>query len=187
MPSRIVLFFLLGLFTVLASPGATAEESIGSRFILKNQNGEFVTDAHFQDHFMLVAFGYSFCPDICPTALNTIGTTLDILGADGDQIIPVFISVDPERDTPAQLRDFVPNFHPRMVGLTGSAEMIARVAKGYKVRYEKIPAADNDPNAYTIDHTASIFLMSPTGTFLVKFTHNMDPEAMAERIQDFLQ
>lgn len=170
---------------VLAFTPKTMAEGIGSRFILQDHDGKFVQDASFQGGFMLITFGYSFCPDICPTALSTMGTAMDGLGEKAQHVIPIFITVDPERDTVRQLHDYVPNFHPRLVGLTGSKEMIDRVAQGYKVRYEKVESEDKDPGAYTIDHTASIFLMGPNGQFLVKFIHNMDPDAMAKRILDF--
>ena len=163
----------------------TKDTPIGARFILYDQNGRTVTDRDFHEKFMLVSFGYTFCPDICPTALATMAAALDELGGDAEKITPVFISVDPERDTPERLRDYVPHFHPRLVGLTGPPGMIARVADGYRVKYVKVPAPNGDPEDYTLDHTASIYLMAPGGKFLVKFTYAIDPDEMAARIRDF--
>ena len=187
--NRIFTCLVLALLLSFSGISKAAAEGapIGARFILTDHQGQIRTDRDFLDSYVLLAFGYTFCPDICPTALSTMGTALDAVGEGSEKIIPAFISVDPERDTTARLREFVPNFHPRMIGLTGQAAMIARTAKGYRAIYNKVPDPGGDPEFYTIDHTASIFLMAPGGKFLVKFAHAMDPEKMAERIRDFLK
>jgi len=183
-----------GLIVVLSMPApghaqdtAATAAALGSRFILVDQNGTAVTDKDFSNTFTLVAFGYTFCPDVCPTALAGMAAALDALGDEAKKVQPIFITIDPERDTPERLRDYVSNFYPRLIGLSGSPAMIARVAAGYHVKYKKVPAPDGDPEDYTLDHTASIFLMGPHGDFKAKFPHAMDPEAMARRIHEFLQ
>lgn len=187
--AKTALYFIAGFTLMLVAIGTShADEAapVGSRFILNNHNGKIVMDRDFQGSFMLVAFGYTYCPDICPTALSNMAAALDELGDRARQIVPIFISVDPERDTPARLREYVPHFHPRLVGLSGPAGMIDRVTSGYRAIYKKVPSTDGDPKNYTIDHTASIYLMAPDGKFLVKFAHAMNPGEMANRIRDFI-
>jgi protein SCO1/2 len=107
--------------------------TIGGPFHLTDQSGRAVSEADFAGRFMLIYFGFSNCPDVCPTELQTMGNAMDALGSDSGRVVPIFITVDPERDTPEQLKSYVAAFHPKMVGLTGSAEEIAAVAKAYKV------------------------------------------------------
>ncbi len=131
-------------------------------------------------------FGYTYCPDICPTSLSTVAEALDLLGEKGAEVVPLFITVDPGRDTARRLGEYVGHFHPRLVGLTGTSGMIARLAKGYGVTYEKVREPDMAADEYMMDHTASVFLMGRDGRFRVKFLHGIQPEAMADRIRDFL-
>ncbi|MCP5366945.1 MAG: SCO family protein [Hyphomicrobiales bacterium] len=176
--------FIAGLCAAAASPAGAAAP--GGRFILWDKSHQAVTDQDFRGRFMLVFFGYTFCPDICPTSLNTIAEAMELLGKDAQQVVPIFISVDPARDTVEHLRDYVDAFDSRIVGLTGTPEMIARVAAAYKVTYTKVKEAGTEDDNYTIDHTASVFLMGPDGKFLVKFLHGITPEDLAKRIRDFL-
>ena len=165
-------------------PKATSSSSIpiGGAFTLIDHNGKTVTDADFRGRYMLAYFGYTFCPDVCPTALQTITEAMDLLGAKADKVQPVFISVDPERDTPKVLKSFMENFHPRMIGLTGSSEQVAAVAKVYRLYYAK--ASDEDD--YLIDHQAFIYLMGPDGKIITYFPHEIAPDAIATKVRKHL-
>jgi len=160
--------------------------TIGGRFMLKDHNGKIVTDQDFQGRFLLITFGYTYCPDVCPTNLVNMSNALDALGERASKIAPIFITVDPERDTAERLHDYVANFDERLIGLTGPQAMVDNVTKRYKVVSIKHHPKNWDQGEYLIDHTASIFLMSPKNEFLVKFAHGMPPEEMAKRIADFL-
>jgi cytochrome oxidase Cu insertion factor (SCO1/SenC/PrrC family) len=180
--SLLVLLLLIGL----TMPDSARSASIGGRFVMQDHNGKFVTDSDYKGQLKLITFGYTFCPDVCPTALTTMATAIDALGEAGEGVLPIFITVDPARDTSVRLKDFVDHFHPRLVGLTGSDAMLKRLAASYKVVYKLSKPDGADQESYLVDHTASIFLMGPEGEFLVKFMYGMDPAAMAERIKDFL-
>lgn len=180
--------FVLLAMLALAQPLRAQEESpIDGRFMLLNHFGEIVTDRDFGDHYLLVYFGYTFCPDICPTSLNIISQTMQLLGKDAERIQPLFITVDPERDTPEVLRNYVGYFHPRLIGLTGSPELVARAAANYRVRYEKVVIPGLPADQYQMDHSAGVFLLDPNGRFLVKFAHGFPPPQMTKRIQDFVK
>jgi len=188
--SLIFAFALLLACTVLSLPAsaqdAGAQSTIGGRFMLEDHNNQIVTDQDFQGRFMLITFGYTYCPDICPTNLVNMSDALDDLGERADKIVPLFVSVDPDRDTAARLRDYVAHFDERIIGLTGPQPMIDSISKRYKVVSEIHRPKDWDQEDYIVDHTASIFLMAPDGTFLVKFAHGMPPKDMAKRIGEFL-
>lgn len=173
----------------LASQAQDPERSatIGGRFMLKDHNGQIVTDQDYQGRFMLITFGYIYCPDICPTNLVNMGAALDILGTRADQIVPIFVTVDPARDNVPAMRDYIINFDDRLVGLTGPAPMIENISRRYKIVAEIHRPEGWDEDEYTVDHTASMFLMSPDGDFLVKFAHGMPVEDMAKRMGDFLK
>ena len=186
-----VLIFGLFVVTAHAPNVAVAADSkpatVGGRFMLQTHNGDVVTDQEFYGKYMLITFGYTWCPDICPMALSTMSEALEEAGAAAEQVIPIFISVDPKRDTVGRLRDYVDHFHPRLVGLTGPKPMVDKAAERYKVKYEMVPAEDGDPEHYTVDHTASVFLMGPEGRFRVKFMYNIDPEDMGKRIKEIVE
>ncbi len=176
-------FFSIYSGTATAEP---ANAEIGGRFMLKTHTNEIITDQDFHDKFMLITFGYTFCPDVCPTNLVNISNALEFLGDKADKIAPIFITVDPDRDTTYRLRDYLEHFDPRIIGLTGPQAMIDSVKSRYKVISEIHRPKDWSSEDYIVDHTGSIFLMSTDGTFLVKFAHGMDHEAMAKRITDFM-
>jgi protein SCO1 len=162
--------------TVLAS-------AIGGPFRLVDQNGKTVTDADLRGKWSLVYFGYTHCPDACPTALNDISIALDELGPKRDAVQPVFITVDPERDTPAVLKDYVTSFDAPILALSGSADEIARAAKAYRVYYAKHSEPGGD---YSMDHSSVIYVMDPEGRFTASFTHESTPEEIAERLKKLL-
>lgn len=160
---------------------------VGGPFTLVNQDGKQVTEKDFLGGYMLVFFGYTYCPDVCPTVLSDIATVLDMLGEEkAAKITPVFISVDPARDTPDHLAEYVKFFHPRTVGLTGTEEQIKAVAREYRVYYRKNEAKGDDPQDYLVDHTAIIYLMGPDGKLVTHFSHGTEPKAMAERLGKLL-
>lgn len=187
MPRSLPLVLLL-LLLALSPLTVTGQEvsPINGRFLLMNHYGEMVTDRDFGNRYQLIYFGYTFCPDVCPSALLEITRALELLGDDAARIQPLFISVDPERDTPQILRDYVAYFHPSIVGLTGSPELIARTAANFRVSYEKVLVPGMPPDQYQMDHSAGVFLLAPDGRFLVKFAHGMPAKDMAARIRDFL-
>ena len=163
----------------------TGAASIGGKFELVDQNGQTRTDSEFRGKLMLIYFGYAFCPDACPTALQAMTLALNRLGPAGDSVVPIFITVDPERDTPEQLKRYAENFHPRLIALTGSADQVAAAATAYRVYYAK----QKDPNVtggYLMDHTSIIYLMGRDGRYLSHFTHATSPEAMAAEIEKSL-
>ena len=161
---------------------------IGGPFNLVNQDGVNVSETDFMGRYMLIYFGYTYCPDVCPTGLTEMSNTLDMLGADAEKIVPIFISVDPARDTPDQLREYASYFHPRLIGMTGTPEQVASVAKAYRVYFAKVESkdADADPDDYSVDHSAVTYLMDPNGEFTQHFSHGTDAETMAKRIKEIL-
>ena len=140
-----------------------SREPIGGAFALIDQNGKRRTDADFHGKFMLVYFGFTYCPDVCPTDLQQMGLAVDRLGAAGDAVQPIFITVDPERDTPEHLKDYVANFHSRFIGLTGDAPAIHEAARVYRAYYAKVELGKSD---YTVDHSSFIYLMGRDGEYL---------------------
>lgn len=197
LPLLILTGFLIGALAALALFPAARERllpsgmqsvgkvMIGGPFTLTDQTGKRVTDKDYRGKFMLIYFGFTFCPDVCPTALQVMSAALDKLGPKADRFVPILITVDPERDTPAQLALYVPSFHPRMVGLTGSAAEIEAVTKAYRVYARKV----EDPKStagYTMDHSSIIYVMGPDGEYRTHFTHTTNVDAMADRLGKLL-
>jgi cytochrome oxidase Cu insertion factor (SCO1/SenC/PrrC family) len=167
------------------SPRREGSPSIGGPFTLVNHLGETVTDADFRGHFLLLFFGYTYCPDVCPTTLTAISDALDLLGSDGDKVTPAFVTVDPERDTPEYLKEYLAYFHPRLVGLTGTSDQVAAAAGAYRVYYAKGGKAGIED--YIMDHTSVIYLMDPAGNYLAHFANDTTPEDMASGIGGHLK
>ncbi|HHI82940.1 MAG TPA: SCO family protein, partial [Rhizobiales bacterium] len=136
---------------------------IGGPFSLVDEDGKKVTDKSYAGKYTLVYFGYTFCPDVCPTELQIISAALDQLGSEADRIQPLFITIDPERDTPAVLKEYTANFNPRITGLSGTPEQIAAVAKAYRVYYRKVREKDAAKDDYLMDHSSITYLMGPDG------------------------
>jgi cytochrome oxidase Cu insertion factor (SCO1/SenC/PrrC family) len=153
-------------------------------FALIDHTGKRRTDADFRGKLMIIYFGYSYCPDICPTDLMSISSAIDLLGPAGDAVQPIFITVDPERDTPGHLADYVAAFHPRLVGLTGAPDEIRKVATAYKTYYAKVESADRKD--YVVDHTAFIYLVGKQGQYLGFLPPSTTPERLAEVIRQKL-
>jgi protein SCO1/2 len=174
-------------------PGAQPGESrgagvaaVGGPFRLIDQDGKERTERDFRGQFMLVYFGFAFCPDACPTALQAMTVALNQLGKDADQVVPIFITVDPERDTVAQMKTYAQNFHPRLVALTGSPDRIAEAAKNYRVYYAKQKDPNVTADGYLMDHTSIIYLMGRDGRYLAHYTHNSSPGAIAAEIRKYI-
>ena len=175
-----------GAFGTDESHRASAAPVIGGPFTLTDQHGNTVTDADFRGRYMLVYFGFTYCPDVCPTALATITEAMNRLDEAADRIVPILITVDPERDTPEQLKMYASHFSPRLVALTGTPEQIAAVAKAYRIYYAKAAPQDADDDAYTMDHSAITYLMDPDGAYLRHFNHATTADEMAERLREIV-
>ena len=158
---------------------------VGGPFTLTDQGGARRSLAHFRGKLVLLYFGFTYCPDVCPTDLMTVGNLVRSLGAAGEQVQPVFVTLDPERDKPEALRAYVASFHPRFVALTGSESEVRRVASSYKVYFEKVkpPGA----STYLIDHTAYVFLLDREGKFLTLFPPGTPQERMAVMVRQHLK
>ncbi len=158
---------------------------IGGPFELVMHDGAPVTNETFKGELMLIYFGFTFCPDVCPTELQIMSSALDLVGDDAGQVRPILISIDPERDTVEAMAQYVSNFHPRMTGLTGTPEQIANAASAYRVYYERVvdPASNA---AYTMDHSSIVYLMGKDGEFITHFGPGTRPEKMAETIRSVL-
>ncbi len=161
---------------------------IGEAFSLVDGQGDPVTQETLKGRFLLVYFGYTSCPDICPTKLFTMTNALDTLEASAPeraaQVTPVFITLDPKRDTPERMGEYIRHFHPRFIALSGSAEEIAAAAKAYKIYYREV--STDDGLDYVLDHTSYIFLMGPDGKYIAHFNTTLDSEQLAEQLTDLV-
>jgi protein SCO1 len=193
--SRIMLLlaaFLGGLFLFFGaiifvtgrapSPIGQAAAAVGGPFHLEDQNGKSVSDADMKGHPFLVFFGFTHCPDICPTALFEISQIMRALGPDADRTGALFITVDPERDTPAVMKDYLSNFDPHLRGLTGDQASINAAIKAYRVYAKKVPLENGN---YTMDHTAVVYLMDRDGHFVAPFNVSRTPEAGAAYLRRY--
>ncbi|MGI9389357.1 MAG: SCO family protein [Boseongicola sp.] len=161
---------------------SSAEADIRSMFSLIDHTGRDVTESDYSDQWQLVFFGFTYCPDICPTTLDYVGTTLDLLGPAAGHVAPLFISVDPERDTAEIMAEYVAAFHPLIIGLTGSPEQIAAVAEEFKVYYARLED-EAAPDGYLMAHSGYLFLMRPDGSFEAVFRESgQEPERFAKEI-----
>ncbi len=160
--------------------GSVAGGNIGGPFELMDHRGQMVTDAQVLDQPALVYFGYTFCPDVCPMDVARNVVAVEILADAGLTVKPVFITIDPARDTVDYLADFVANNHPEMVGLTGAAEQIAKAARAYKVYYRKQPSEDED--YYLMDHSSFSYFMVPDVGFVDFLRSDLPPEVVADRL-----
>lgn len=161
----------------------TGEADIRSEFSLTDQTGHQVTQADYSDRWQMVFFGFTNCPDICPTTLAYMASVLDLLGDEADQVAPIFITVDPARDTVPVMAEYVSNFHPNLIGLTGTEEQIAEVARNFRTWYERTED-ESAPDGYFMAHGGYIYLMRPNGAFEGVYQEaNQPPEALAQEIR----
>ncbi|OAF12805.1 SCO family protein [Bradyrhizobium neotropicale] len=174
----LVVFWAMGGVSKVAQPAA-----IGGPFQLTDQHGKTVTDRSLKGKPTLIFFGYTHCPDVCPTSLFEISEVLRAMGKDADKVNAYFISVDPERDTQAAMKDYLSSFDPHLEGLSGDPADIAKVLTSYRVYAKKVPAKDGD---YTMDHTALIYLMDRDGHFVSPFNLKRSPEEAAADLKRYL-
>jgi cytochrome oxidase Cu insertion factor (SCO1/SenC/PrrC family) len=167
-----------------ASGSPLAGAAIGGPFSLVDHNGKAVTEKDYAGNYKLVFFGFTSCPDVCPAGLEKMSAALKTLGPKAEEIQPLFITIDPERDTPEVMKEYVAMFHPRLTGLTGSVEQVDAVLAAYKVYAAK--AEGGDPENYLMNHSAYTFLMGPDGQPLTMFGAEDAPGAMAKEILQFL-
>src|SRR3954469_11983684 len=161
------------------------QPGIGGPFALVDQNGKTVTADSLKGKPTLIYFGYTYCPDVCPTSLLLMETAVEKLGADAAKKVNlVFITVDPERDTPELIKGYVTNFGPTFEGLTGTPEQIAQVARAYRVYFQKVPGKDGGP--YLMDHSSIVYLLDRSGRFVTHFTHEAKAETIAGAVQRLL-
>jgi protein SCO1 len=164
--------------------GSLLSAAIGGPFQLIDQNGNTVTNTDLEGKWLLVYFGYTHCPDACPTALNSIALALSSLDAAQKQLVrPVFITIDPERDTAKALKEYVSAFNAPILALTGGAAAIGKAASEYRVYYAKHPEPGGD---YSMDHTSIIYVMDPKGRFTASFGGDDPPEQIATRLKKLL-
>ena len=180
-----LLLFSTVVFLVTGrSPTPAAQQSsVGGPFRLTDHNGKPVTDADMKGRPFLVFFGFTHCPDVCPTALFEISEILRALGPDGDRVRALFVTVDPERDTPEKLRDYLSSFDPRLIGATGDEAAIKAIEKGYRVYAKRVPL---EGGGYTMDHTAIVYLMDKDGRFVAPFNMKRRPAEAAAELRRYL-
>lgn len=174
-----------GGFLWLSSGGRNNPLGIGGPFTLRDGNGQAVTDKDFRGKYMLVYFGYTFCPDVCPTTLNAVADAMDKLGPAASSIQPLFITVDPKRDTPAVVKQYAAAFGPKIEGLTGTPEEIAEVAKEYRVYYAE-HRTGTGPNDYSMDHSSVLYLMGPNGDFVAPVRADQSGEEIAANLKKLM-
>ena len=158
----------------------TGQATVGGPFRLTDQHGKTVSDADFRGRYMLIYFGYSFCPDVCPTTLSIMAQALDQMGADTTRIVPIFITVDPARDTQKVLADYMKAFGPEFIGLTGSDAEIKAVEKEYRVYAVKRPLSNGN---YGMDHSSVIYLMGPAGKMVTFYDEAISPDDLAKDLR----
>lgn len=173
--------------TLVVEGAASGKASIGGDFDLIDTEGNHVTHQDFSQKWLLVYFGFSYCPDICPTGLEAMGDALEQLGADADKIQAVFITIDPERDTQEQMASYMSHFSPRIKGLTGDKSQIEAVAKAYRVYYAKANHPGAPSEHYLMDHSAFIYLMDPSGEFVTHFAHGTSAQKMVEILREYVK
>jgi cytochrome oxidase Cu insertion factor (SCO1/SenC/PrrC family) len=201
MPSRQKLIFALVVLVIAGitalgalwltrslpeGPIGSGTALVGGPFTLTDQNGKRVTDQDFRGKYMLIFFGFTFCPDVCPSELQVMSAALDQMGSEADKIQPVFITIDPARDTPEAMKVYVSNFHPRLIGLSGSEADIAAVAKAYRVYYAKAKGTENQTD-YLMDHSTILYLIGPDGKFVKHFTYGTEAKGLAEALRQAIQ
>ena len=174
----VVVLWLLGGLQKISAPA-----TIGGPFRLTDQNGQIVTEQSLKGKPTLIFFGFTRCPDVCPTSLFELSQVLAAMGPDADQVNAYFVSVDPERDTPASMKDYLSSFDSHLKGLVGTPEATEKIEKAYRVYAKKVPLKDGD---YTMDHTALIYLMDKSGKFISPFNIKRKPEEAAADLKRYL-
>jgi len=181
--TSLLLGLLIMLWALGGVRGVPVPAAIGGPFQLTDQSGTTVTDKSLQGRPSLIFFGFTHCPDVCPTSLFEISEVLRAMGKDADRVNAYFVSVDPERDSKEAMKDYLSSFDPHLKGLTGDPEAIAKMLTAYRVYAKKVPLKDGD---YTTDHTALTYLMDRDGKFVAPFNLNRTPEEAAADLKRYL-
>lgn len=181
-----VLIAALALTTLKPAQMSSGTALIGGPFTMVNDKSEMVTEKTYAGKYMLLFFGFTNCGDVCPAELQVVSAAFTEMGALSDSITPIFVSVDPERDTSKIMGDYVKNFHPRLVGLTGTPEQVAAIARVYHIYYQKVPDPKNSAD-YEMDHSSILYLMGPDGKFIKHFPYTTDAKGLAEGLKKVLQ
>lgn len=189
-PALVLAAFVAGLAVCIAAVmlllpdrPIAQQSAVGGPFKLTDQDGKPVSDQNFRGKPFLVFFGFTHCPDVCPTTLFEVSEVMRKLGPDADKTAALFITVDPERDTPDKLKEYLSSFDPHLRGATGDLDTVAAVAKAYRVYYKKVPTDKGD---YTMDHTAIVYLMDKDGRFVAPFNLRRSPEVAAAELKKYL-
>jgi len=164
---------------------STGTPEIGGEYKLINQDGDAVSNNTYRGKYTLIFFGYTFCPDVCPNTLSIFSSVLDLLGEDSAKVKPVFVTVDPVRDTPEKLRSYLVHFNKNFDGLTGSVEQIEQVKKVFRIYAVKSQQDENDFKDYLMDHSTVSYLMGPDGKFITFFRYGAEPEVIVTKLQKF--
>lgn len=167
--------------TVSGGLGVSTAVPVGGPFTMTDHTGAEVTEALLRDRYSLIYFGYTFCPDVCPTELQDMSVAINLAGDAGEKVTPVFVTVDPERDGQEEIAAYVEAFHPRMIGLRGTDAQTTGIAKAYRVFYQPV---DKKDEYYLMDHSNFIYLMGPDGSNIAIFNGDVDPQLMARGIQE---
>ncbi|WP_456372735.1 metal ABC transporter solute-binding protein, Zn/Mn family [Thiolapillus sp.] len=170
-----------------ANPAGADNQQIGGRFLLTDHNGRMVTEDDMKGKYQLIYFGYTWCPDVCPTSLSTMMTALKKFDPEAKRIQPYFITVDPQRDTQKIMKDYVNYFGKNLIGLRGTEAMTQRLIKEFNVTVEKVVDDPAHPEKYLIDHTASLYLMAPDGRFITKFAHGITPSQLVSKLKEYMK
>ncbi|MDD5249796.1 MAG: SCO family protein [Rhodocyclaceae bacterium] len=193
MRAALAALLLAGLLALTAAvpaaagePQAADAQDVNPRYLLVDAKGRMIGNEDFPGRFQLIAFGYTFCPDICPTTLAAMTQVLRDLGDKAPRLQPIFITVDPERDSKEVMGRYTAYFDARIIGLTGSPELVRAAADHYKVTYRKYLAPGAAPDSYSVDHSAGMYLLGPDGAFVAKFVHDAAPQEIAARIADLM-
>ncbi|MBW8904053.1 MAG: SCO family protein [Bradyrhizobium sp.] len=179
----LVLFSAVIFIVTGRTPAPVAVSTVGGPFKLVDQNDKPITEQDFKGEPFLVFFGFTHCPDVCPTTLFEVSEIFRALGPDAKNLRAMFVTVDPERDTPAVMKDYLASFDPRIIGVTGDIEAITAAEKSYRVYAKKVPT---DGGGYTMDHTAIVYLMNKDGRFVAPFNMKRRPEEAAAELKRYL-
>jgi len=196
--SSIAIFIFIGGFQVWRTYTFNQQSSafraqslsstaIDGTFSLIDHHGKAVTQETYNGKYTLVFFGYTYCPDVCPTVLQDVGLIMDDLGKSADKIVPLFVTIDPERDTVEVMKDYVENFHPSIIGLTGNPKAIGAAAKSFRAYYAKVVPDRNTPDDYYMSHSARLFLMGPDSKPVTFFQYGETVESMTKKIKEILK
>ena len=186
---RLALAAFAALLALGASPAFSADDEVRHlrpRYLLMDAKGRAVTNETFPEQFQLISFGYTFCPDVCPTTLAEVADIMGQLGESAARVQPIFITIDPERDKPEALQQYADFFDKRIIGLSGSPALIARIAQNYKIRYEIEREPDAAPDAYTVDHSAGMYVLAPGGAFVKKFPYGTSVDTIVREMRTLL-